>query len=152
MKDSKKNEKKNTAAENLRIIRRILHYLRKYIFFLIAAFVFAGISSMLALYIPVLTGDAVDLIVKKGNVDIDASDYEGLAGEVYLLTTNGVVHNGDKYGNVYTVDPAEIFSFACEGKNQRFLPEKIRTWIGFLSSKKGIIFDTNLSYSDDNED
>ncbi len=69
MRNVKKTQKKNTAAENLRIIRRILHYLRRYIFFMIAAFVFAGISSVLALYLPVLTGDAVDLIVTKGRVD-----------------------------------------------------------------------------------
>ena len=69
MRNVKKTQEKNTAAENLRIIRRILHYLRRYIFFMIAAFVFAGISSVLALYLPVLTGDAVDLIVTKGRVD-----------------------------------------------------------------------------------
>ena len=71
MKDSKKKQQKYTAAENLRIIRRILHYLRRYILFLIAAFIFAGISSVLALYLPVLTGNAVDLIVTKGSVDFD---------------------------------------------------------------------------------
>lgn len=71
MKDSKKKQQKYTVSENLRIIRRILHYLRRYIFFLIAAFIFAGISSVLALYLPVLTGNAVDLIVTKGNVDFD---------------------------------------------------------------------------------
>ncbi len=69
MRNVKKTQEKNTAAENFRIIRRILHYLRRYIFFMIAAFVFAGISSVLALYLPVFTGDAVDLIVTKGRVD-----------------------------------------------------------------------------------
>ena len=69
MRNVKKTQEKNTAAENFRIIRRILHYLRRYIFFMIAAFVFAGISSVLALYLPVLIGDAVDLIVTKGRVD-----------------------------------------------------------------------------------
>lgn len=75
MRNVKKTQKKNTAAENLRIIRRILHYLRRYIFFMIAAFVFAGISSVLALYLPVLTGDAVDLIVTKGRVDFGGLKY-----------------------------------------------------------------------------
>ena len=100
---------------------------------------------------PDTVGKNIYIQVKKGNVDLNARDYSGLSGEVYLLTTGGTVTNGDKYENIFVVNPSDIFNFSIQTDNQRYLPENIRTWVGFLSSKKGIIFDTNLSYSDTNE-
>ena len=56
---------------NRKIIRKILHYLKAYWFFMLASVFFAALSALLALYLPVLTGNAVDLIVAKGQVDFD---------------------------------------------------------------------------------
>lgn len=47
----------------------MLHYIRRYRFFLIASLVLALITVVLTLYVPILTGQAVDLIVGKGQVD-----------------------------------------------------------------------------------
>ena len=50
-------------------IKKELHYIRRYRFFLIVSLVLALITVVLTLYVPILTGQAVDLIVGKGQVD-----------------------------------------------------------------------------------
>ena len=50
-------------------IKKVLNYIRRYRFFLIASLVLALITVVLTLYVPILTGQAVDLIVGKGQVD-----------------------------------------------------------------------------------
>lgn len=52
------------------ILKKILNYIRKYWLVLIFSLVLATVTVILTLYIPILTGDAVDLIVEKGFVDI----------------------------------------------------------------------------------
>ena len=54
---------------NKGVVKRILKYTAKYKKFLIGAFVFAIISVCLTLLGPVLTGDAIDYIIGKGQVD-----------------------------------------------------------------------------------
>lgn len=51
-------------------ILKVLHYIRKYGFQVILSLVLAALTVALTLYIPILTGDAVDLIVDKGLVDM----------------------------------------------------------------------------------
>jgi len=48
---------------------RVLQYIRKYWIFVGFSLVLAALTVGLTLYIPILTGDAVDLLVGKGNVD-----------------------------------------------------------------------------------
>lgn len=50
-------------------IKKVLHYIRRYRFFLIVSLVLALITVVLTLYVPILIGQAVDLIVGKGQVD-----------------------------------------------------------------------------------
>lgn len=50
--------------------KKILNYIRKYWFMVAMSIVLATVTVVLTLYIPILTGDAVDLIVEKGNVDM----------------------------------------------------------------------------------
>lgn len=52
-------------------LRRVLSYLRGYRFFLLASLMLALISVALTLWLPVLIGDAIDLILGKGRVDFD---------------------------------------------------------------------------------
>lgn len=52
------------------ILKKILNYIRKYWLVLIFSLVLATVTVILTLYIPILTGDAVDLIVEKGFVDM----------------------------------------------------------------------------------
>ena len=55
--------------ENIRILKRILKYIKPYMFFVVASIFFAAVSAILSLFLPVLTGDAVDMIIGKGQVD-----------------------------------------------------------------------------------
>lgn len=55
--------------ENIRILKRILNYIKPYMFFVVASIFFAAVSAILSLFLPVLTGDAVDMIIGKGQVD-----------------------------------------------------------------------------------
>ena len=52
-------------------IRRVLKYIKKYSFFVIASLLLAAASVALTLYAPILSGKGIDLIVSKGNVDFD---------------------------------------------------------------------------------
>ena len=99
--------------------------------------------------------------VKKGDVDLNTDDYSSLNGEVYLLTTEGNVQNAQKYSNVKAADPTVIYEFAINPDKSHIIPENVLYWVKFLteiennrlkfSACKGIMFDTNISYSDTNE-
>lgn len=69
--------------------------------------------------------------VKKGDVDLNYSDYRDLDGEVWLFTTNGKI-NGEKYPNMNAVDPKTIYDFIMSGENDNYLPRKIIKWRGLL--------------------
>ena len=62
------NEKK-TAAGQLETLKKVLHYIRRYWFFLACSVICAAVTVTLTLYIPILTGDAIDYIIKPGQVD-----------------------------------------------------------------------------------
>lgn len=50
---------------------KVFGYIKKYIPLLVFSVLFAGITVALTLYFPILIGDAIDLIIKKGKVDFD---------------------------------------------------------------------------------
>ena len=49
---------------------KVLKYIRKYWFAVVLSLLLAAVTVVLTLYIPILTGDAVDLIIAKGMVDM----------------------------------------------------------------------------------
>ena len=53
-------------------LKEVLKYIKKYMFYVVLSVVFAAATVAMTLYVPILTGDAVDLIVGKGNVDFSA--------------------------------------------------------------------------------
>lgn len=53
-------------------IKKVLKYLKKYWFYLILSLFLAFVSVILTLYIPVLTGDAIDYILGKNQVNFEA--------------------------------------------------------------------------------
>ena len=53
-------------------LRRVFSYLRPYGFLLAASLLLAVATVALTLYVPILTGDAVDLITAPGKVDFAA--------------------------------------------------------------------------------
>lgn len=60
---------KTASMKNSQIIKRVLHYLKRYIPFMVLSLILAATSAILALYLPILIGDGVDLAVDKGSVD-----------------------------------------------------------------------------------
>ena len=67
MADNTKKEKKK--ANQSKTLRKVIQRLGKYRIFLVFSILLATISVALTLYVPKLTGHAVDYIVSKGNVD-----------------------------------------------------------------------------------
>lgn len=53
-------------------LKEVLKYIKKYMFYVVLSVVFAATTVAMTLYVPILTGDAIDLIVGKGNVDFSA--------------------------------------------------------------------------------
>ena len=53
----------------MRTLRKVLRYMKRYIPLLIVSIVLATVSVALTLYFPILTGDALDLIIETGKVD-----------------------------------------------------------------------------------
>ncbi len=56
---------------NRDIIKKVLHYISRYWGLLLLSLLMAAVSALLALVLPILTGDAIDMIVAKGQVDFD---------------------------------------------------------------------------------
>lgn len=61
--------KKVVTKQQSETIKKVLRYIRKYWFYLGCSIVLAGIIVGLTLYLPIATGQAVDCIVGKGQVD-----------------------------------------------------------------------------------
>lgn len=77
---AKTNTKQSSSGETL---RKVLHYIKRYWGLLILSILLAAVSVISALYIPILTGHAVDLIIAKGQVDF--------AGIFVILKQIGIV-------------------------------------------------------------
>lgn len=56
---------------NQQIIKKVLHHIGKYKFFLLVSIIMAAVSVAFTLYIPILTGDVVDCIIGPKNVDFE---------------------------------------------------------------------------------
>lgn len=50
-------------------VKKLLRYIRRYTWLILASLLFAGVSAVLTLYVPILTGRAIDCIVAEGQVD-----------------------------------------------------------------------------------
>lgn len=60
---------KKMNSEQTEVLKKVLRYMRRYWFYLVISILLAAITVASTLYIPLLTGDAVDCIVGKGHVD-----------------------------------------------------------------------------------
>lgn len=74
------DEKRATQKETL---QKILRYIRKYRLQVLLSVILAAVTVVLTLYIPILTGNAVDLIVDKGLVD--------MPGVLHIMLVIGIV-------------------------------------------------------------
>ena len=66
-----KDKKKKLQGFDTAVLKRVLTHIKKYRILVILSFVCAMITVASTLYAPILTGDAIDLIVGKGLVDFD---------------------------------------------------------------------------------
>ncbi len=67
-----KNNQKNKKKLDTNTIRQVLHYIRRYRVLLGLSLLFAFVSAVLSLYIPILVGRAIDCAIGVGQVDMDA--------------------------------------------------------------------------------
>lgn len=63
-------ESKQKRAGQMETIKKVLHYIKRYWLLVGLSLVLAAVIVALTLYVPILTGDAVDLIVDRGLVDM----------------------------------------------------------------------------------
>ena len=60
---------KKTSKNQMNTLKKVLSYLSRYWFLLVLSLIFAAATALLTLYVPILTGEAVDLIIEPGKVD-----------------------------------------------------------------------------------
>ena len=59
------------TSDDKSTIVKVLRYIKKYYVFLIFSILLAAVTVACTLYVPILTGNAIDLIIKQGLVDFD---------------------------------------------------------------------------------
>ena len=60
---------KKPTTKQFHTLKKVLTYIRRYWFLLVLSLMFAAATALLTLYLPILIGQAVDLILGKGQVD-----------------------------------------------------------------------------------
>ena len=65
-------ETKNKRSGQMATMKKVLDYIRKYWLLVGLSLLLAAVTVVLTLYVPILTGDAVDLLLGKGAVDFAA--------------------------------------------------------------------------------
>lgn len=58
------------AGKRKSTMKKVWYYLKNYRFLLIVSVVMAAVTVAGTLYVPILVGDAIDYIIKKGQVDL----------------------------------------------------------------------------------
>lgn len=86
----KNRDKKERNGSSKNIMKQVLNHIGKYKFYLAFSIVMAAVSVVLTLYIPILTGQAVDCIVGVGAVDFDGI-WEILKTMVVIILLTAVV-------------------------------------------------------------
>ncbi len=68
----KKSTKATKTVSSLVTMKKVIRYLSHYRFLFVLSLLLATASVILTLYLPVLTGEAIDLIIEPGRVDFEA--------------------------------------------------------------------------------
>lgn len=79
--------KKQDRKKQISTLKKVFHYMKRYIPLLVFSIVLATITVALTLYFPILTGQAIDLIVEKWLVDFDGILQIAIKGVVVVLIT-----------------------------------------------------------------
>ena len=79
-------DNKNTAQKGT--LKKVLKYVKRHGFFMALSILFAAVTVALTLYTPILIGDAIDLIVGKGQVD-----FAGIAAMLMNTINNRITYH-----------------------------------------------------------
>lgn len=79
-----------TKNNQTKTLKKVGSYLKKYWFLILVSLLLAAISVAMTLYVPILAGDAIDLIVAKGQVDF-AGVFALLKKVVVIVLATAVV-------------------------------------------------------------
>ncbi|SKB55702.1 ATP-binding cassette, subfamily B [Lachnospiraceae bacterium] len=77
---SKNSEKKVSSKDTL---IKVMRFIGRYKILLALSIILAGVSVVLQLYVPILFGQAIDLVIEKGKVDLDGVAL--YAGKILVL-------------------------------------------------------------------
>ncbi|MGN1158013.1 MAG: ABC transporter ATP-binding protein, partial [Agathobacter sp.] len=58
-----------SKTSSMSTLKKVLRYMKKYIPLLVISIFLALVTVAMTLYFPILTGEALDLIIEKGEVD-----------------------------------------------------------------------------------
>jgi ATP-binding cassette subfamily B protein len=72
MNQSKETNKETNQETSKETIKKVMKYIQRYWFMVALSLLLAVVVVVLTLYVPILTGDAVDLLLGKGQVDMQA--------------------------------------------------------------------------------
>lgn len=73
---------------NKEVMMKVMRYIKKYRIYIFLSLIFAAVTVALTLYLPILTGDAIDLVLGRGKVDFKGIfDIFKVAAVVILLTS-----------------------------------------------------------------
>ncbi len=75
MAEDNKNVEEKKSKKRMTTLHKVLVYIRKYWLLVGISLLLAAVTVFLTLYVPILTGDAVDLLLGKGQVDFGAVFY-----------------------------------------------------------------------------
>jgi ATP-binding cassette subfamily B protein len=94
------------TVSNRRVLKRVLHELKGSRLLLLLSLLFAAGSVAVTLAVPLLTGNAIDHIIEKGNVDFDGVVKVAVQIGILALASAlcqwlmSVIHNRITYGMV----------------------------------------------------
>ena len=70
-------------AEEKKTLKKVLRYIRKYLWLMILSMILAAVTVIFTLYLPILTGQAVDMMMDKGRVRF--TDLHGILMKMVLV-------------------------------------------------------------------
>lgn len=73
--------------KQLETLKEVLSYVKKYRISMALSILFAAVTALLTLYVPILTGSAIDLIIEAGKVDFNGIKAILLEAAVIILLT-----------------------------------------------------------------
>lgn len=104
--DKKNKKNRLSRSDALRTLRKVLKYLKLYRFLFLLSLLLAAATVVLTLYLPVLTGQAIDLVIAPGQVDTHALIPLLVRGCIVILLTGvsqwlmNVINNRITFGVV----------------------------------------------------